>query len=96
MLYEVITRFYDLDAATPAQLTRSILRQAPVGQPGRRAVGRAIYKVAWQLDTSQRKGACYLFGVKVKTQVDVLVPNWLQLSNRITSYNVCYTKLLRH
>jgi len=73
-------RFYDLDAATPAQLSSSLLRQAPLGQAGRRAVGRAIYKVDWQLDTSQRKGACYLYGVKVKTQVDVLVPNWLQLS----------------
>ena len=73
-------RFYDLDASTPAQLTNSILRQAPVGQQGRRAVGRAIYKVNWQLDTSQRKGACNLYGVKVSTQVDVLVPNWLQLS----------------
>lgn len=73
-------RFYNLDAANPAALNRSILKQAPVGNAGRHALGRAVYHVSWQLDTLQQKEMCQLYGVKVKTQVDVLVPNWLQLS----------------
>ena len=77
---KVSVKFYDLDAADPAAIPASILRQAPVTPKGRRSIGKAIYSVNWRLDLNQQPDYCHLFGVRVQTDVEVLMPNWLQLS----------------
>ncbi len=77
---KVSVNFYSLDATDAAALPASIVRQAPLTPSGRRSIGKAIYKVNWQLDLNQQSDYCHLFGVRVQTAVEVQMPNWLQLS----------------
>lgn len=77
---KVSVNFYNLDAADAGALPASILRQAPMIPNGRRSIGKALYKVNWQLDLNQQPDYCHLFGVRVRTAVEVQMPNWLQLS----------------
>lgn len=78
---EVKMHFYDVSAASGEALQPSLLRSAPIATPGRRAIGKAIYQVSWQLDMSQQSDHCQLYGVKVITKIDVTMPNWLQLGS---------------
>jgi predicted secreted Zn-dependent protease len=78
---EVKMHFYDVSAATGEDLQQRLLRTAPTGNPGRRAIGKAIYQLSWQLDMNQQSDSCQLYGVKVTTKVDLTMPNWLQLSS---------------
>ena len=77
---EVKMHFYDVSAASGADLQQRLLRTAPTSSAGRRAIGKAIYQLSWQLDMSQSEH-CQLYGVKVTTKVELTMPNWLQLSS---------------
>jgi len=78
---EVKMHFYDVSAASGADLQQRLLRTAPTSSAGRRAIGKAIYQLSWQLDMSQQNEHCQLYGVKVTTKVELTMPNWLQLSS---------------
>ncbi len=72
--------FYDVSAEDGQTLKQQLLEKAPASTPGRRAIGKAVYQVNWQLEMNQQSDKCQLFGVKVSTKVKVVMPNWLQLS----------------
>ena len=76
---EVSMHFYDVSAATGDELQPSLMRIAPKSSEGRRAIGKAIYQVSWQLDMNQQSNHCQLYGVKVVTKIELTMPNWLQL-----------------
>lgn len=73
--------FYDVSADSPASLQASLLKGAPTVHGGRRALGRAIYQVDWQLDLAQRDDRCQLYAVRMSTKMNVLVPSWRQLGD---------------
>lgn len=77
---EVNFSFYDVSADDGQTLKQKLLEKAPVTTPGHRAIGKAVYQVNWQLEMNQQSDMCQLFGVRVSTQVKVVMPNWLQLS----------------
>ena len=72
--------FYDVKATDGKALRDHLLQVAPKTTAGHRAIGKAVYQVDWQLDLNQQSDTCQLFGVHVLTKVNVVMPNWLQLS----------------
>ncbi|UDN24719.1 DUF922 domain-containing protein [Aeromonas veronii] len=72
-------RFYEVSAAQPDQLARAIAQSAPKVN-GKPVLGKASYKVDWQLDTEQLPGRCQLKRVTVTTHATVLLPRWRQSS----------------
>ena len=72
--------FYDVKANDGQGLREHLLQVAPKTTTGHRAIGKAVYQVDWKLDLNQQSDACQLFGVHVMTKVNVVMPNWLQLS----------------
>ncbi len=79
---EVNMQFYDLNTQTGTSLQQQLQHSAPHGAPGRRAVGKAVYQLSWELDTTQRASVCQLYGVKIKTRIALTMPNWLQLASQ--------------
>lgn len=73
-------RFYEVNATSPDQLARSIAQGAPKVN-GKPVLGKASYKVDWQLETEQLQGTCQLRRVMVTTHATILLPRWNQSAN---------------
>ena len=91
---EVNMQFYELNTPAGRSVQQQLLQAAPQGAPGRRAVGKAVYQLSWELDTSQRASVCQLYGVKVKTRIALTMPNWLQLATRPADQQGQWTSFL--
>ncbi|MFC3912449.1 DUF922 domain-containing protein [Pseudaeromonas sharmana] len=77
---QISMHFYDIQADTAPGLKQQLMASAPQVAPGKRAIGKAVYQLSWQLDASQQPQGCQLYGVQVTTKVELILPNWLQLA----------------
>ena len=76
------TEFYDLNASNPDELRKAILENAPTNaDSGRHSISKMSYGVDWNLDTIQENGECKLLGVKVVTNITMLMPRWNGVAN---------------